>query len=167
VIVITAGSEREGHTFIMKFELYPRREVPMKSLRIITLILAAAALVLTTASTAMAQKPEAGAQVPKYDLAAEATFKGTVQEVRTRQCPVSGGMGSHLILKLSGGNSIEVHLASTKFVETYDLVFNKGDAVTVVGTNVQFEGVETIFARTVLRGSETYLFRDKKGLPAW
>jgi hypothetical protein len=37
----------------------------------------------------------------------------------------------------------------------------------VVGTNVQFEGVETIFARTVLRGSETYLFRDKKGLPAW
>ena len=139
----------------------------MKSLRTITLILAAAALVLTTAPTALAQKPEARVQVPKYDLAAKATFKGTVQEVRNRQCPVSGGMGSHLILKLSAGNTIEVHLATTKFVETYDMVFNKGDAVTVVGTKVQFEGVETIFARTVVRGSETYLFRDKNGMPAW
>jgi hypothetical protein len=80
---------------------------------------------------------------------------------------MSGGMGSHLILKLSAGNTIEVHLATTKFVERYDMVFNKGDAVTVVGTKVQFEGVETIFARTVVRGGETYLLRDKSGVPAW
>ena len=110
---------------------------------------------------------EAGVAVPKYDRAAEATFKGTVEEVRDRQCPVSGGMGSHLILKLSTGNTIEVHLATTKFVKTYDLVFNKGDVVTVVGMKVQFEGVETIFAREVTRGSETFLFRDKDGTPIW
>ncbi len=61
-------------------------------------------------------------------------------------------MGSHLILKLAGGNTIAVHLAMTKFVKTYDLVFNKGDVVTVVGTKVEFEGVETIFAREVTRG---------------
>jgi len=28
---------------------------------------------------------------------------------------------------------------------------------------VQFEGVETIFAREVTRGSETFIFRDKDG----
>lgn len=32
---------------------------------------------------------------------------------------------------------------------------------------VQFEGVETIFARKVMRGSETFLFRDKDGAPIW
>jgi hypothetical protein len=63
--------------------------------------------------------------------------------------------------------TIEVHLASTKFVKAYDLVFNKGDEVTVVGTKVQFEGVETIFAREVTRGSETFVFRDKDGTPIW
>ena len=139
----------------------------MKNLRILPLILAAAAFTLTTGPTVLAQKSEASVVVPKYDRAAEATFKGTVEEVRDRQCPVSGGMGSHLILKLAGGNMIEVHLALTKFVKTYDVVFNKGDVVTVVGTKVQFEGVETIFAREVTRGSDTFMFRDKSGAPIW
>jgi DNA/RNA endonuclease YhcR with UshA esterase domain len=139
----------------------------MTNLRLIALILAAVAFTLTTGPTAPAQKSEVGVVVPKYDRAAEATFKGTVEEVRNRQCPVSGGMGSHLILKASGGHTIEVHLALTKFVKTYDVVFNKGDVVTVVGTKVQFEGVETIFAREVTRGSDTFIFRDTNGAPIW
>jgi len=139
----------------------------MKNLRILPLILAAVAFILILGSVAQAQKSEAGVVVPKYDRAAEATFKGTVEEVRDRQCPVSGGMGSHLILKLAGGNTIEVHLTLTKFVKTYDFVFNKGDVITVVGTKVQFEGVETIFAREVTRGSDTFMFRDKNGAPIW
>ncbi len=139
----------------------------MKILRIIPLILAGFTLILPAAPTASAQQPEAGVAVPKYVRAAEATFKGTVEEVRNRQCPVSGGMGSHLILKLSTGDTIEVHLASTKFVKAYDLAFSKGDVVTVIGSKVQFEGVETIFAREVSRGSETFLFRDKDGRPIW
>ncbi len=139
----------------------------MKTSRIIILILAAVALVLTIAPAAAGQKSETGVAVPKYDRAAEATFKATVEEVRDRQCPVSGGMGSHLILRLSASKTIEVHLANTKFVRTYDLVFDKGDVVEVVGMKVQFEGVETIFAREVTRGSETFVFRDKDGTPIW
>jgi len=139
----------------------------MKSLRIIPLILAVVALLLTTAPTASGQKSEASVAIPKYDRTAEATFRGTVEQVRNRQCPVSGGLGLHLILKLSTGNTIEVHLATTKFARTYDFVFDKGDVVTVVGMKVQFEGVETIFAREVTRGSETFLFRDKDGTPIW
>jgi hypothetical protein len=139
----------------------------MKTSRIITLILTAVALVLIFPLAAEGQKSEPGVAVPKYDPAAEATFQGTVEEVRDRQCPVSGGMGSHIILRLSASKTIEVHLAATKFVKTYDLVFNKGDVVTVVGTKVQFEGVETIFAREVIRGGETFVFRDKDGAPIW
>jgi hypothetical protein len=139
----------------------------MKTSRFIILILSVIALVLTVTPSVAGQKSEPGVAVPKYDRAVEASFKGTVEEVRDRQCPVSGGMGSHLILRLSANKTIEVHLATTKFVKTYDLVFNKGDEVTVVGTKVQFEGVETIFAREVTRGSETFVFRDKDGTPIW
>ena len=137
----------------------------MKQSRIIVLLGAAFALVLTMAANSVGQKSETRAAVPKYD--AEATFKGTVEEVRDRQCPVSGGMGSHLILRLSDGNTIEVHLATTKFVKTYDLLFKKGDVVDVVGTKAQFEGVETIFAREVRKGDATFTFRDKDGVPLW
>jgi len=105
--------------------------------------------------------------VPKYDPSTEAVFKGTVVEVRDRQCPVSGGMGSHVVLGLQDGSTIEVHLASTTFVKSYDLVFNKGDQIEVTGSKVKFEGVDTIFAREVRRGDDTFVFRDKNGKPVW
>ena len=139
----------------------------MKRSRIIIPLLAALALVLTIGSNSAAQNSTASVRVPKYDPAAEATFKGTVAEIRDRECPMSGGMGSHLILKLADGKTIEVHLATTKFVKDYSLLFNKGDVVEVVGTKVQFEGVETIFARQVTRGDATFTFRDKDGAPLW
>jgi|SRR5208282_631898 hypothetical protein len=139
----------------------------MKTSRVIVVILAIIGLVLMIPMAAGAQKSEPSVVVPKYDPTAEAAFKGTVEEVKDRQCPVSGGLGSHLILRLSPNKTIEVHLATTKFVKNYDLVFNKGDAVTVIGDKVQFEGVETIFAREVTRGTETFTFRDKNGAPVW
>jgi hypothetical protein len=139
----------------------------MKTSRIIVDILATIGLVLTIALAAGAQKSEPSVVVPKYDPAAEAAFKGTVEEVKDRQCPMSGGLGSHLILRLSPNKTIEVHLATTKFVRNYDLVFNKGDVVTVIGTKLQFEGVDTIFAREVTRGTETFTFRAKDGTPIW
>jgi DNA/RNA endonuclease YhcR with UshA esterase domain len=111
------------------------------------------------------QKPDSA--VPKYDTATEATFKGTVVDVIDRHCPMSGGMGTHLMLKQADGSMIEVHLATTKFVKSFDLVFNKGDKIEVTGVKVNFEGKETIFAREVTRGSETFVFRDKNGAPIW
>ena len=58
-------------------------------------------------------------------------------------------------------------LAATRFVKSYGLVLNKGDQVEVVGTKVQFEGQDTIFAREVTRGTETFAFRDKTGTPIY
>lgn len=120
-----------------------------------------------TAPALAGQKADSTVTVPKYDPAAEKTFKGTVVDVVDRVCPMSGGLGSHLMLKLDDGSAIEVHLATTKFVKSFDLVFNKGDKIEVVGVKVQFEGKETIFAREVARGSDTFTFRDKDGAPVW
>jgi hypothetical protein len=115
----------------------------------------------------LAQQNQSNAQIPKYDAAAETVFKGTVDEVRDRQCPMSRGLGSHIMLKLTDGKNMEVHLAPAKFVKAYDLTFNKGDQLEVTGTKVTFEGLETIFAREVKRGSDTFAFRDKEGRPIW
>jgi len=134
---------------------------------IILTLLFLAIIAMTVPAFAGQTANQSSVVVPKYNLATEATFKGTVEEVRDRQCPVSGGMGSHVVLRLADGKTIEVHLATTKFVNTYDLVFHKGDVIEVVGSKVTFEGVETIFARQVTRGQDTFLFRDKNGKPVW
>lgn len=133
----------------------------------VTLIVVAAALSVAMVPAAAWQKTEPRVAVPKYDPANEATFKGTIVETKDRECPMSGGMGSHLILKLLDGKTIEVHLAATRFVKSYGLILNKGDQVDVLGTKVQFEGQDTIFAREVTRGTETFAFREKNGTPIW
>lgn len=104
---------------------------------------------------------------PKYDPAAEQVFKGSVEEVRDRQCPMSHSVGSHVVLKLGDGSLIEVHLAPAKFVKVYELTFAKGDQLEVTGTKVKFEDVDTIFAREVKRGNDVFVFRDKEGHPVW
>ncbi|HVO79850.1 MAG TPA: hypothetical protein VMT28_03915 [Terriglobales bacterium] len=134
----------------------------MKTCSVVFLILALAVAMVPAFA---AQKTAPG--VPKYDPTTEAVFKGTVEAVTDRQCPVSGGMGSHVLLKLADGSTIEVHLASTKFIHTYELIFNKGDEIEVTGSKVKFEGVDTIFARQVKHGNDTYVFRDKDGRPVW
>ena len=133
----------------------------MKTWRILVLVFG---VLLATVSAA--EKPS-NDPVPKYDKSAEAVFKGTVDEVKDRECPVSGGMGSHLILKLADGGPIEVHLALTKFVNRYELVFHKGGILEVTGVKVKFEGVDTIIARKIKRGQDEYLLRDNDGKPLW
>jgi DNA/RNA endonuclease YhcR with UshA esterase domain len=136
----------------------------MKIWAIIILVLF---LALVIAPTAAAQQSSVRGEVPKYNAATEAVFNGTVEEVTDRVCPVSGGMGSHLVLKLGNGKTIEVHLATSEFVKTYEMVFAKGDVLEVTGSKVRFEGVDTIFAREVKRGNNIFVFRDKNGKPAW
>jgi DNA/RNA endonuclease YhcR with UshA esterase domain len=132
---------------------------------VVALILA---LMLIAVPAASAQHSSAAAlTAPKYDLATEATFKGTVEEVQDRLCPVSGGTGSHVVLKLADGSTIEVHLATTAWVKMYDLTLNRGDEIEVTGSKVKFEGVDTILARQVKRGADTFVFRDKSGKPVW
>jgi len=125
------------------------------------------AIVAISEPVVAAKRPDVNGTVPKYNSATEATFKGTVEEMRERLCPVSGGLGSHVILKLSDGKTIEVHLAAARFVNIYEMTFKRGDQIEVMGAKVNFEGVDTIFAREVRRGNETFVFRDKEGKPIW
>ncbi len=106
-------------------------------------------------------------RVPQYNPAAESVFKGTVEDMIDRRCPVSGGVGSHILLRLENDSTIEVHLASTEFTKMIELSLRKGDRIEVTGFKTEFEGVPTIFARAVKRGIDEYVFRDKDGKPGW
>jgi DNA/RNA endonuclease YhcR with UshA esterase domain len=130
----------------------------MKTKAILTLILG---LILAPVLVSAADSA-----VPKYDKATEVHLKGVVQDVRDYQCPISGTMGSHITLKADTG-IIELHLAATKYTKSYEIVFNKGDQIEVVGSRVKFEGADTILAREITRGTDTFTFRDGDGKPVW
>ena len=128
-------------------------------------ILAVGILVLLTVTWAWTQAP---VSVPKYDLAHEVTIKGVVQEVKDFQCPVSGGMGAHLVVKTSDKNIVTVHLALSKFLSDYGFNFAKGDEVEIVGAKAKVgDDDNAILARKIERGNQTFIFRDKNGKPLW
>ncbi len=129
---------------------------------------ALAVLVALLACVALAaNQAPANGNAPKYDKATEVKLKGTVVEVRDYNCPISGTMGSHLMLKVQDGGTIELHLAATKYMKSYEMVFSKGDEIEVVGSKVKFNGADTILAREITRGQDSFVFRDEKGKPVW
>jgi DNA/RNA endonuclease YhcR with UshA esterase domain len=123
-------------------------------------------LLFTMLFTFFAVAQKTNSDVPKYDISHEKTFKGVVDEVKDRECPISGGMGSHLIVKI-GDKIYEVHVAPTKFAKSYELVFQKGDEVEITGIQTTFQGMDAILPRTIRRGNDYFLFRDETGKPVW
>jgi len=120
--------------------------------------------ILLAMSVAWAQAP---ANAPKYDVANEVTIKGVIDEVKDFQCPVSGGMGAHLVVKTDKG-LVTVHLALSKFMSEYGLSFAKGDEVAITGVKAKVGDDENaILARKIERGNQTFVFRDKEGKPLW
>lgn len=125
-------------------------------------------LLLGIALPVLAQNAQTNSKpkVPKYNPAAEAVYKGTVVDVRERDCPVSNGRGSHIIMMLDG-KEIEVHLAPTHYTNMVEVNIKNGDAIEVTGWKTEFEGVQTILAREIKDGNDLYVFRAKDGTPAW
>ncbi len=124
------------------------------------------ALVWGVPASLVAQNADPKEAAPKYDVAAESTTKGLVEEVKDRNCPISGTMGAHLMVK-ADGKLYEVHIAPTKMVKSYEVVFQKGDEVEIKGVKTTFQGVDAILAREIKRGNDDFVFRDPQGKPIW
>jgi hypothetical protein len=124
------------------------------------------ALGMLAAPLSFAQKSESSEPVPKYDVTQEAKFKGVVEEVKDRTCPVSGGMGAHLMVRIDS-EIYEVHVAPVKFVKIYEVAFQKGDAIEIVGVKTKVQNIDAILPREIKRGNDNFLFRDEKGKPIW
>jgi uncharacterized protein YdeI (BOF family) len=101
-----------------------------------------------------------------YDLAKQQTMRGWVVETKDFQCPVTGTVGSHIVLKTETGN-VEVHLAPASFMKQYEINIRKDDNVTIIGSRIMFDGKPALIAKSVAIGRETYNFRDPSGRPLW
>ena len=90
---------------------------------------------------------------PKYDKSTEVKVSGVVTDVKDYDCPISGTLGAHVSIQPEQGPAIEVHVAATKYVKNYEMVFakgDKGDKVEVLGSRVQFNGADAIIMKHIL-----------------
>jgi DNA/RNA endonuclease YhcR with UshA esterase domain len=110
---------------------------------------------------------QATGNAPKYDKSTEVKVSGVVTDVKDYDCPISGTMGAHITIQPQQGPAIEVHVAATKYIKSYEMVFAKGDKVEVLGSKVEFNGADAIIAREILRGQDTFTFRDGNGKALW
>jgi hypothetical protein len=100
---------------------------------------------------------------PKYDMANEVKIKGVVEEVRD----VPGDLeGTRLVVK-TDTKTVLVYAAPGAFLKEIDTAFNKGDQVDVTGAKAPNAAEETILAREITVGTNTFTLRDDKGIPVW
>jgi hypothetical protein len=105
-------------------------------------------------------------RVPVYSPSNEGSLQGVVQDVQEFYCPISGDVGTHLLVKTDHG-AFQVHIAPLRFLRDKRLSFSKGDQIEVVGSRIIYNGHEALIARTVIRGDQTVTFREPNGNPMW
>jgi len=131
----------------------------MRMLKILTLVAFVLVVVLILGKGAKQR-------APKYNAATEVKVEGVVQEVKQFWCPINGDEGTHLMLKTDTG-ILEVHVAPVRFLQGNGVSFSKGDQVSVVGSNIVYEGHDAMIARKITRGDQTFAFRQPDGRPLW
>jgi hypothetical protein len=101
----------------------------------------------------------------KYDLRTETKTDGVVDEVN--QVSVGGRKDfTELIIK-RGDDKLHIYVCPKPFQEEIGLSLGKGDRIEVTGSKVKQEASEVILARQLVKGTDTLMFRDDKGTPAW
>jgi hypothetical protein len=110
-----------------------------------------------------AKAPAPPAKAPEYDVKAEVTITGVVEdfhESKTR----GDHPGLHLILK-NETETVEVHACPLRFMTDLEFAVEKGDTLTVLGSRAGGEGI--LVAREITKGQTSLTLRDKTGAPVW
>ncbi len=120
------------------------------------------AIVLGFASCAFAQ---GGGPARFYNPSTETTLKGSVVKVST----YTGGMGRsgiHLTVKGEDG-TYDVHVGPSAYVTGKGFTFAEKDEIEVVGSKVQFNGVDALIAREIRKDGKVLTLRNSRGIPLW
>jgi hypothetical protein len=107
--------------------------------------------------------PAPAAKAPEYDVNAEVTIKGVVEDLHESKMR-GDHPGLHLILK-TDTETVEVHTCPVSFVSDLEFAIEKGDEVTVVGSRPDPAGL--VIAREITKGQTSLIVRDKTGAPVW
>jgi hypothetical protein len=125
------------------------------------LSVAVIAVLLLTFGMKPGGRSEQGAAL--YNIGTETTMKGTVRALEDYTCPVSENeIGRHLRLQTATG-MMEVHLAPARVMRSQKFSFAPGDQIEVLGSKVKIQSEESIIAREVTRGNDSFFIRDREG----
>lgn len=129
-------------------------------------LLSAFLFLLFCATPALPQQTASSSSAtPKYDTQSEMKDKGLLDEVTvidfgTRKDFVQ------LVLR-NGSETVVVYVCPKPFEEEMGISFTKGDQISFTGSKVKREQSEVILARELVKGTDTFTFRDAKGTPVW
>ena len=98
--------------------------------------------------------------LPKYDLHTETKTRGVVDEVNLLPLGARKDF-TELIIK-SGDDKVHIYVCPKPFQEELGISFSKGDEIAVTGSKVKQEASDVILDRELVKGTETFLFRDDK-----
>jgi hypothetical protein len=105
------------------------------------------------------------APAPKYDLQTEMKAKGVVEEEKLVTLGSRKDF-TELIVK-SGDEKLTIYVCPKPFQDEMGITFAKGDEVSVTGSKLKQDAVDVILARELVKGTDTFIFRDSKGKPVW
>jgi len=118
------------------------------------------------AAKAPAKAP--AAKAPEYDVKAEVTLKGVVEDFHESKMR-GDHPGLHFILKVETGTeteTVEVHACPVRFMSDLEFAIEKGDTLTVLGSRPEAGGL--VIAREITKGQMSLILRDAKtGEPIW
>lgn len=122
-------------------------------------------LLLAAATIAAAAWTRPVAAQRHYNPATETTLQGTVSKVYT-VTGKRGWNGVHLAVQ-SQGETYDVHLGPSAWIDSQGFAIAAGDSVEVVGSKVKFEGSDALIARQITKEGKVLVLRDSSGFPKW
>ena len=100
-----------------------------------------------------------------YSPAGEMSVSGIITSVISVAGP-DGTVGVHFVVKTAAG-PVRVAVAPAMFIGMNNFSFLTEDAVAVRGAKVGKGTDEAIWARLIMKGSDTLVLRDDDGTPRW
>src|SRR5437879_4998821 len=102
---------------------------------------------------------------PKYNPSTESKFKGVVEELKL---PPKGNTKevAHLMIK-NGTDILDIYLCPKSFMDDMGVSFAKGDEIAFTGSKIKDGEADMILAREIVKGTDTLVLRDAKGVPVW
>lgn len=120
-----------------------------------------------------------GQNGPAYDAKSEATFKGTVLNVKSGRSVLywfsrihTLGLGhmpapeQQFLLK-TDTETVGIQLGPTAFLAENKVEIRKDDAVEVTGSRVAIGESQVVLAREIQKGDNAWTLRDVTGQPVW
>ena len=109
--------------------------------------------------------PAKSSASPKYDLQTESKAKGVVDDVKVLDFGTRKDF-IQLVLK-DESETLVVYVCPKPFEEEMGITFAKGEQISFTGSKVKGDESEVILAREIVKGTDTWTFRDAKGSPVW